>query len=53
MVRTVIAFTFGVFFAQEFHNALPNVKTEGLILYNQFLTSEFYKKVKDDYNKKN
>lgn len=52
MFRTVLVFTFGVFLGQEFGTVLPNVKNEGLIFYNQILKSDFYKKLKDDYNKK-
>ena len=53
MFRTLLAFTLGVYFVQEFPTVLPNVKNEGLILYNQILKSQFYKKIREDYNKKN
>lgn len=53
MFRTLIAFTLGVYFGQEFPTVLPNVKNEGIILYNQILRSEFYKKLKSDFDNNN
>lgn len=50
MFRTLIVFTFGIFLGQEYPNTLPNVKNEGIILYNQILRSELYKKFKADYD---
>ena len=51
MFRTLLAFAFGAFLAQEFPTVLPNVKIETLKCYNQILKSEFYQKIKNDYNK--
>lgn len=37
---------------QEFGSTLPNVKTLSLEMYYTFTKSEFYKKIIDDFNKK-
>ena len=52
MFRTFIVFTIGLFLGQEYGEFLPNVKTEGLHFFNQILKSDFYKRLKEDFNKK-
>jgi hypothetical protein len=51
MFKSLLAFTFGLFLGQEYGSVLPNVKNEGLILYNNILKSDFYKRLKDEYKK--
>jgi hypothetical protein len=53
MFKSLLAFTFGLFLGQEFGSVLPNVKNEGIILYNQILRSEFYKKLRNDFDNNN
>ena len=53
MFRTLIVFTFGIFIGQEYNEVLPNVKIEGLNMFHKIITSDFYKRIKNDFNKKN
>lgn len=52
MIKYTVVFLFGVFVGQEYGKQFPNVKNKSINIYNQFTKSDFYKKVRDDFNKK-
>jgi hypothetical protein len=51
LIRYTFVFLFGVYVGQEF-KSVPNVRVQAIEYYNQFTTTEFYKKLKDDFKKK-
>lgn len=52
MLKIVIAFVSGVYIGQEYGKFVPNVKTETLKKYEEFINSDFYKKIKEDTSSK-
>jgi hypothetical protein len=52
MIKDFIIFLLGVHLGQEYGAVLPSVKNKSISIYNAFITSDFYKKLKDDFSKK-
>jgi hypothetical protein len=48
MIKIVIAFVTGVYIGQEYGKLIPNVKNESVKKYEEFINSDFYKKIKED-----
>ena len=51
MIKYTVVFFLGVYVGQEY-KAIPNVRMKAVEYYNQFTTTEFYKKIKEDFNTK-
>lgn len=52
MLYSLIIFFLGISIGQEYNDTLPSVKNLTLEMYNTFTTSNFYKKIKDDFSKR-
>jgi hypothetical protein len=52
MIKYTVVFLLGVFVGQEYGVQIPNVKSKTVEYYNQLTNTEFYKKIRDDFNKK-
>ena len=50
MFRTLVIFRMGVYVGQEYGNVIPNVKLKGEEIYDKFKETDFYKKLKSDFN---
>lgn len=51
IVKYTITFLAGVYIGQEYGKTIPNVKDYSKELYNNFLNTDFYKRVSDDWKK--
>ena len=51
MFRTIAVFILGVYVGQEYGNVIPNVKIKSEELLDNFLETDFYKKLKEDLKK--
>jgi hypothetical protein len=52
MIRSLIIFTLGVWVGQEYGNVIPNVKLKSYEMYESLKTTDLYKKIIDDLNKR-
>ena len=52
MIRTLCVFIFGVYVGQEYGNLIPNVKNKTCEVFENFKTTDLYKKVNEDLKKK-
>ena len=48
-MKSIIVFLLGVYIGQEY--TIPNIKTESVKIYYIFTKSEFYNKLRNDFNK--
>lgn len=48
MIRTLFVFIFGVYIGQEYGNLIPNVKIKTYEVFENFKTTELYKKINRD-----
>ena len=51
MIRTLCIFLFGIYIGQEYGNLIPNVKSKTYEAYNNFKTTDLYKKINEDLKK--
>jgi len=51
MIRTLCVFIFGVYVGQEYGNLIPNVKSKTYEVFENFKTTELYKKINEDLKK--
>ncbi len=52
-LKYTITFIAGIYIGQEYGNTLPSVKKYTRNVYESFTHTDFYKKIKNDFNKKN
>lgn len=53
LIKYTIAFLTGVYVGQEYGSTIPNVKNYVIKSYNDFKTTDFYKRVNEDFKNKN
>lgn len=51
MFRTIAVFILGVYVGQEYGNVIPNVKSKGSEMFDEFSQTNFYKKLSEDFKK--
>ena len=51
-MKNIIIFLFGVYIGQEFGETIPNVKKKSVEMYDNFIKTDFYKKLKEDMDMK-
>lgn len=52
IIKYTITFLAGIYIGQEYGNTIPSVKKYSIEIYESFTSMEFYKKISNDFNKK-
>lgn len=47
MLYDLFILLLGIAIGQEYNESLPNIKNSSLKMYNNFIKSDFYKKIKE------
>jgi hypothetical protein len=52
MLRSLVIFMVGVYVGQEYGSSIPSVKEKSYEMFEQFRTTDLYKKICEDVRKK-